>query len=212
MTAVVTGASGGVGREVTQMLLARGETVHAQYRTQPGDEDARWWQASFPDVSNAPQLDRLDALILCAGVCPLGPVSEFDRAVWAKTMAVNLYAPAELTAFYLPALRATGGHVIYVNSGAGLRANPNWGAYAASKFAAKAWCDALRAEEPGIRVTSVYPGRIDTPMQREVVAWENGTYNPGAYLSARTVAWAVLGALDTPADGHPHDVVLRPRG
>lgn len=211
-TAVVTGASGGVGLEVTRRLLTDGWDVHAQYRSAAGDAPAQWWQANFPDLGDAPTLPTVDAVIHCAGVCDLGLVSQPDLDEWRLAMDVNLYAPLLVTSFYLPALRATRGHVIYLNSGAGLRANPNWGSYAASKFAARAWCDALRAEEPSIRVTGIYPGRIDTPMQEKVVAQERGTYTPEAYLSAATVAGAVLGALYTPEDAHPHEVVLRPRG
>ncbi|QTH59967.1 SDR family oxidoreductase [Corynebacterium hindlerae] len=211
-TAVVTGASGGVGLEVTRMLLNDGWSVHAQYRTAPGPLDAHWWQASFPDICGAPSLTSLDALIHCAGVCSLGPVAEPDVAEWSDAFAVNVLAPVELTAHYLPLLRAGRGNVVYLNSGAGLRANPGWGSYAASKFAARAWCDALRQEEPDIRVTSVHPGRIDTPMQEAVVAAEGGVYSPSAYLSASTVAEAVLHALNTPEDGHQHEVILRPRG
>ena len=93
---------------------------------------------------------------------------------------------AELTRLLLPALRTARGYVILINSGAGLRANPGWGAYAASKFALRAFGDVLRAEEPDLRVTSVHPGRIDTPMQRAVRAAEGGDYEPERYLRVDT--------------------------
>lgn len=212
-TAIVTGASGGVGLEVTRQLIDEGWQVYAQYRTSPGDiPEANWWKSSFPSLGYWPTLDRVDALIHCAGVCSLGKVSEAPMSDWHEAMEVNLYAPVELTSFYLPQLRESHGHVIYLNSGAGLRANPGWGSYAASKFAAKAWCDALRAEEPLIRVTGIHPGRIDTPMQEKIVASEGGSYDPDNYLSPVTVAQAVVNALLTPADAHPHEVTLRPRG
>lgn len=211
-TAIVTGASGGVGLEVTRLLLADGWDVHAQYRTAPGELDAHWFQASFPSLDGVPALDSLDAIIHCAGVCTLKRVGAFSLDDWSSAMSVNLYGPAALTAHYLPLLRASGGHVIYLNSGAGYRANPGWGSYAASKFAARAWCDALRAEEPLIRVTGIHPGRIDTPMQEAIVASEGGTYEPSLYLSPATVATAVMQALNAPVDAHPFEVNLRPRG
>ena len=80
-----------------------------------------------------------------------------------------MVAVAELTRLLLPALRAANGHVVLINSGAGLRANAGWGAYAASKFALRAFGDALRLEEPALRVTSIHPGRIDTDMQRDII-------------------------------------------
>ncbi len=110
----------------------------------------------------------------------------------------------------LPALRAANGHVVLINSGAGLRANAGWGAYAASKFALRAFADALRLEEPGLRVTSIHPGRIDTDMQRAIVASEGGEYDADAFLTPQTVARAVRNAVETPRDAHPTEIVLRP--
>ena len=83
-------------------------------------------------------------------------------------LPVNLVAPAELTRALLPGLRAARGTVVFLNSGAGLVAHPEWSAYAASKFGLRAIADSLRAEEAGagVRVTSVYLGRIATPMHR----------------------------------------------
>jgi NAD(P)-dependent dehydrogenase (short-subunit alcohol dehydrogenase family) len=127
-------------------------------------------------------------------------------------MEVNLVAVVELTRLLLPALRTARGHVVLINSGAGLRANPGWGAYAASKFALRAFGDVLRAEEPDLRVTLVHPGRTDTPMQRAVRAAEGGDYEPERYLHPDSVAGAVLVAVTAPPDAHLTDVVLRPDG
>ncbi len=95
----------------------------------------------------------------------------------------------------MPALRAagadTGADVVLVNSGSGLTARAGWGSYAASKFALRAFGDALRAEESGhgIRVTSVAPGRVDTAMQERVVAHEGGEYDGSRFLRrSRSVA------------------------
>ena len=75
----------------------------------------------------------------------------------------------------------------------------------------RAVTDTLRGEEPDLRVTSIHPGRVDTDMQRAIVAHEGGTYDPGAYLSADSVATAVRHALESTPDAHPTEVVLRPR-
>jgi NAD(P)-dependent dehydrogenase (short-subunit alcohol dehydrogenase family) len=83
---------------------------------------------------------------------------------------------------------------------------PHRGSYAASKFALRAFADALRAEEAahGIRVTSVYPGRTDTDMQRAVVTHEGGQYDPSTFLPPQSVARAVLLAVTAPPDARPH--------
>ena len=123
-----------------------------------------------------------------------------------------MVAVAELTRLVLPALRAARGRVVLVNSGAGRNASPGWASYAASKFALRAFADALRAEEEGngVRVTSVYPGRTDTEMQRDVVRQEGGVYRPERYLRAESVAGAVLLAVTAPDDAALTELVLRP--
>jgi len=155
-------------------------------------------------------LERLDVLVHSAGVAELSPVAQTPAAVWRHHLELNVVAVAELTRLLLPALRAAHGHVVLINSGAGLRANPGWGAYAASKFALRAFGDVLRAEEPDLRVTSVHPGRIATDMQRAVRATEGGEFEPERYLRPESVAGAVLVAVTAPPDAHLTEVVLRP--
>ena len=99
----------------------------------------------------------------------------------------------------LPALRAARGTVVFLNSGAGLVAHPEWSAYAASKFGLRAVADSLRAEEAGagVRVTSVYLGRIATPMQQKVHEQEGKDYDPGDWVVAG------IGGRDDPARARP---------
>ncbi len=125
---------------------------------------------------------------------------------------MNLLAPAELTRLALPALRAAHGTVVFVNSGAGLRANPEWSAYAASKHGLRALADALRAEElgTGVRVTSVFPGRTATPMQAKVHEQEGKEYDEADWIRAETVADAIRHVLDLPRDATIPDVTVSP--
>ena len=120
--AIVTGASRGVGLSVTRLLLDRGYRVFAHYRTAPADlQHSRltWWQADFlvPLDDAAPGVDKLDALVHCAGIASVGRGQ--SREVAAQHMAVNYLAPVELTQRFLPALRAARGTMVYLNSGAG---------------------------------------------------------------------------------------------
>jgi short-subunit dehydrogenase len=128
-------------------------------------------------------------------------------------LRVNLVAPTELTRALLPALRAARGTVIFLNSGAGLVAHPEWSAYAASKFGLRAVADSLRAEEAGagVRVTSVYLGRTATPMQQKVHEQEGKDYDPGDWVSPGSVAGTVLHLLDLPPDATIPDITVRPR-
>jgi NADP-dependent 3-hydroxy acid dehydrogenase YdfG len=155
-------------------------------------------------------IDRLDLLIHSAGIARLGALAETPVEVWRRTLEVNVVAVAELTR--LPALRAARGHVVLINSGSRQQARPNWGSYAASKFALRAYADVLREEEhrEGIRVTSIYPGRVDTDMQRDVRAQESGPYEPDKYLEAGSVARAVPAAVTATPDAHLTEISLRP--
>jgi short-subunit dehydrogenase len=126
---------------------------------------------------------------------------------------VNLTAPAVLTALLLPALRAAGGTVVFVNSSAGLVANAGWSAYAASKYGLRALADSLRAEEAGngVRVTTVFPSRTATPMQEKVHEQEGRTYDASRWLRPETVVDSILHVLDLPPEATIPELVLRPR-
>ncbi len=221
-TALITGASGGLGEAIAReladdhRLLLGGRNRARLDALATGLPDAAPWPADLTDpdavAAATAGVDSLDVLVHNAGVCELGTVAESDLDQWRETFEANVFAVVGLTRALLPALRAAGGHVVLINSGAGLRANPGWGSYAASKFALRAFGDALRQEEPALRVTSVHPGRIDTPMQRAIVEHEGGKYDPARFLRPATVARAVGAAVRTPGDAHPTEVVLRPTG
>ena len=90
------------------------------------------------------------------------------------------------------ALRATRGLVVMINSGAGLRTWPGHTLYSAAKAGLKALADGLREEERGVvRVTSIFPGSVDTPMQHRVQAARGGEYRAEDHMSPGSVAAAV---------------------
>ncbi|NIH86354.1 SDR family oxidoreductase [Amycolatopsis granulosa] len=219
--ALVTGASRGIGAAVaralapTHRVLLGGRDADAlaeQAAESPGAEPWPVDLADFDGVRAAVAgIDRLDVLVHSAGAAELGTVERAEAAVWRKNLEINVVAVAELTRLLLPALRAAHGHVVIINSGQGLSTRAGWGPYAASKHAVRAFADALRAEEPGLRVTSVYPGRTDTEMQQNIVAGEGKEYTPGRYLRPDSVAAAVLSAITASPDAQVTDVTVRPR-
>ncbi|MGY2875740.1 short-subunit dehydrogenase [Marmoricola sp. URHA0025 HA25] len=210
-THLVTGAGSGIGLEIADRLAARGDRVVRLTRAVVDLTDVvavtRW------ATDLAEDLERLDSLVHSAGTVDLGSVAELDVDAWQRHLAVNLTAPAVLTAPLLPALRAAGGTVVFVNSSAGLTAHPLWSAYSASKYGLRALADSLRAEEAesGVRVTTVFPSRTATPMQEKVHEQEGRTYDASRWLRPGTVADSVLHVLDLPADATIPELVVRPR-
>jgi NADP-dependent 3-hydroxy acid dehydrogenase YdfG len=225
-THLVTGAGSGIGAAVVRRLMERGdELVLVARSTARGDELVAQFPGSralVADLENPAGIGdalreqglpaRLDSLLHVAGVVELGAVSEMAADLWGQTMAVNLLAPAELTRVALPALRAARGQVLFVNSGSGLRANPQWAAYAASKHGLRALAEALRGEERanGVRVSSIYPGRTATAMQQKVHDQEGKEYDPSDWIDPESVATTILVALDLPRDAELTDLVVRP--
>lgn len=217
MRHLVTGPSSGIGQAVAERLLARGDEVWVVVR-RPGSAPTGCVEI-VADLSDARSLGLLhewpegfDSVVHAAGVVELGLVGELPASAWQDQLAVNLVAPALLTRSVLPQLRAARGTVVFVNSGSGLRTNPAWAAYSASKFGLRALADALREEEAGngVRVTSVFPGRTATAMQEKVHAQEGKDYDEGRWIRPETIADAIIGAIDLPRDATMPEIAIRP--
>jgi NADP-dependent 3-hydroxy acid dehydrogenase YdfG len=225
-THLVTGAGAGIGEATAGRLAQRGDDLvllaRSEQRAVELTERFPKARAVVADLADPAGLaaalepqdlpDRLDSLIHAAGVVELGAIGDTPASVWRETVDVNLLAPAELTRLLLPALRAARGHVVFVNSGAGHVAKPDWAAYAASKHGLRALADSLRGEEGGngVRVTSVYPGRVATDMQAKVHAQEGREYDPADWVTPETVATTILSALDLPRDAELANLTVNP--
>jgi NAD(P)-dependent dehydrogenase (short-subunit alcohol dehydrogenase family) len=225
-THLVTGAGSGIGAALVGALHERGDALVLLARSGERADDLA---ATYPgattlvaDLADPPGLERalaeahlpdsLDSVVHVAGAVDLAPLAELDLADWQRQLDVNLTAPALVTRAALPALRAARGLVLFVNSGAGLAAHPDWSAYAASKFGLRALADALRGEEKphGVRVTTVFPGRTATPMQEKVHRQEGRDYDASAWIDPRTVAATILHVLDLPRDATVPEVSVHP--
>ena len=218
---LITGVSRGIGRAVAEQLLADGHDVYGIARS-PLAEPALTGLAVLdladpagfgpPLAALLDDVGELAGLVHCAGVVRPGRLADADPAAFLDQFTVNVVAVAQLTRFWLPALRAAAGTVLLVNSGSGLNARPPLSTYGVSKFALRGYAEALRQEEQGIRVSTVYPGRTDTDMQRTVRAAESGSYQPADYLRPETVAEVIVSVLRLPPDGTVPELVLRPAG
>jgi short-subunit dehydrogenase len=227
--AVITGASSGIGTALAVALAHEGvhlhllgrdgsKLEHVRKHIQTDVNDAITVQvhafdltddAEVMDFCHAQHDAAIDMLIHSAGVVELGKLadSSIDTLDWHYN--VNVRAPYLLTKGLLDQLEAASGHIVFINSGAGLRANAGWGQYAMSKFALKALADSLRAELDGVRVLSVYPGRTATPMQQGVYEQEGKTYDPEPLIQPEDVASQIVSALKLPRRASVIDLNIR---
>lgn len=227
--AVVTGATGGVGGAITARLLAASVTTCLIGRSaEQLDElcQERGWnrvECYTADLEDEADLDRaadairrlhpaLHFLVHAAGSIALGPVSESRLQDLDRQYLVNVRAPYQLTRALIPPLVAGQGHVVFVNSSAGVSAREGVGQYAATKHALRAVADSVRAEinSKGVRVLSVFLGRTASRMQAAVHAHEGKSYRPERLLQPDDVASIVMSALELPRTAEVTDLHVRP--
>jgi NAD(P)-dependent dehydrogenase (short-subunit alcohol dehydrogenase family) len=228
-TALVTGASGGIGRAVAAALARAGAgrlilvgRNEGKLRREAAGMPAGVADPLPLDLADAGAVeaafaaglfpDGLDVLVHAAGVHEDGPVEATGTAALDALFAVNLRAPLVVTRSCLHALRAAEGQVVFVNSSQGLSASGGVGAYAASKHGLKALADALRREvnADGVRVLSLFLGRVDTPMQARIQARRGIPYDPSRAMRPEDVAAMTLAALSLPRTAEATDISLRP--
>jgi NAD(P)-dependent dehydrogenase (short-subunit alcohol dehydrogenase family) len=187
-SALVTGASTGIGRATALHLDGKGWRVFAGVRR---EEDAGSLREAgserlmplMLDVTDAGQIavaaERigaevgeagLDGLVNNAGIAVPGPLETLPIDDFKRQIEVNLSAHVAVTQAMLPSIRRARGRIVFITSIGGLMAFPMFGAYHAAKFGLEAVGDVFRQElRPwGIKVAVVEPGSIATPI------WERG--------------------------------------
>ncbi|TYB40126.1 SDR family NAD(P)-dependent oxidoreductase [Actinomadura chibensis] len=219
-TAVVTGASSGIGAEVARAMAAAGArvvlvgrdkerlgAVHQEITARGGT--ARPVAADLTAEDGPGEVVRealaayetLDTLVHGAGLFEVGAADEGVAAL-DRQWALNVRAPYALTAAALPALRAARGSVVMITSVAAKAGLPGTTAYSATKGAMERLTVTLAVEEApnGVRVNAIAPGHIRTPMNKDLLAERE--YE--ADLEARTP----LGRIGEPRDIAPLAVFL----
>jgi NAD(P)-dependent dehydrogenase (short-subunit alcohol dehydrogenase family) len=173
-TALVTGASSGIGAACASRLVSSGWRVFAGVRS-AGDAP-RGTEEVLLDVTSGEQISvaaerigELDALVNNAGIAIAMPLEFIPLEELRRQLEVNAIGQVGVTQAFLPHLRRSHGRIVFVSSIAGKSALPFVGAYAASKHALEAVADTLRIElRPfGIAVSVVEPGTIRTPIWRK---------------------------------------------
>jgi NAD(P)-dependent dehydrogenase (short-subunit alcohol dehydrogenase family) len=228
-TAVVTGASGGIGRAIAEELARRGASLCVlgrrleTLRVVPPRPDGGARRLAYRvDLTVQTELERLidelrrdlpavDILVHSAGDIALGTVEQGAVEDFDRQIQINLRAPYRLTQALLPQLKARRGQIVFINSSAGTRAVPGSGAYSASKHGLKGLADSLRAEVSGqVRVTSVFTGTTATPMQASLHAAKGRPYAPEKLIQPADVAAVVGHVLALPRTVELTDIHMRP--
>lgn len=230
-TAVVTGASSGVGKAIALGLASEGATVAIVGRDEARLEEvarlarerggvAHPFTAEFCDASSvallgatlARQFGTVDLLVHAAGLIKLAPFTTAKLEDFDTHYHCNLRAPFALTQHLLGALLDARGSVVFINSTVVERGRAGVSQYAASKHGLKAIADSLRDEvnRDGVRVLSVFLGRTATPMQANVARAENKPYEPARLIQPDDAAALVIDAVAAPPTLELTNLYLRP--
>ena len=183
--ALITGANGGLGSQVTLALLDAGRTVVGTSRNiKQSDFTHPAFTAIAADIATArgagelveqvrDRFGRLDVLVHTVGGFAGGqPVADTDDSTMRQMLDVNFHSLFYLLRAAIPALRSTGdGRVIAIGSRAAVDPGSNVGAYSASKAAMVSLVRTIALEntDAGLRASVILPGTIDTPANRKAM-------------------------------------------
>jgi len=226
--AIVTGASSGIGKEVAMKLLQAGAQVSLVSRNPdrilselPAGSSAKGYAIDLGDISQVgakiqaivADMGGVDIVINNAGMAYIGELIDMPLAEWQKLFDLNLTSVFQCLQAVLPSMRSQkSGTIINVASIAGKQGFPNWGAYCASKFALLGLTQAIAAEEQpyGIKVMSICPGSVDTPLWDTLGDKVPPSFNRAAMLRPATVAESIMTLVNLPDDAIINELVLMP--
>jgi NAD(P)-dependent dehydrogenase (short-subunit alcohol dehydrogenase family) len=222
-TVLITGASSGIGRATAIELAGRGarlvlvsrgeeslEEAAAEARSAgaatvvvcPGDVTDEDAIRAVVD-SAVEQFGRLDVVVHAAQVMAYGRIEDVPREVFEQVVDVAVHGTAIVARVVLPVFRKQGaGHLVIVNSLLGNIAAPLMGSYVTAKWGQLGLVRVLQQEtrdEPGISVTAVQPGGVDTPIYVQGATWTGSTGRPPPPVySPQRVARTIVATLARP--------------
>lgn len=214
---LVTGASTGIGRKITERLAAEGYFVYAGARKEkdlhdlgaiPNVASIRLDVTSAGDIATAVETVTragrgLYAVVNNAGVAIAGPLMQSKDEDFDFVMQANVYGPYRVTKAFSPLIIAAKGRITTIGSISGTLSAPDLAAYSMSKHAVEAFTDSLAGEmEPlGVQVNVIEPGNYNSEIARSAAKRQTSTRIPtdrSRYKDPDEVAAVVLQALSEP--------------
>jgi NADP-dependent 3-hydroxy acid dehydrogenase YdfG len=227
-TAVVTGASSGIGAATARRLAAAGFQVYLGARRLDRiealaaelDGVARPLDVTDPD-SVAAFCDTVPSALTvlvnnAGGALGLEPVAEARDDDWATMYATNVLGLMRVTRALLPKLTAGRGHIVNITSVAGREVYPNGGGYVAAKHAARVVTETLRIELNGtpVRVTDIAPGLVETEFSKVRFFGDDErakkVYDGITPLTGDDIAECVAWVVDRPWHVNIDELVVKP--
>lgn len=229
--AIITGASGGIGRSISLRLAREGvhlvligrdesklknicregrkKNIIAEYLISDFNQEfevqevIKRIKTSFPVIN---------ILAYCAGIFKFDTIKEYTYPGVQELFNVGVIAPYILTKYLLPLFEAKAGYIFFINSTAGLISKAKTGIYSATKFALRAIADSIRQEanENGIRVMSIYLGRTSTPMQQKIIEQENRNLNLELLIQPDEIADIIVKNMIIMKSAEITEIMLRP--
>lgn len=218
---LVTGASSGFGRAISEAVIAAGDVVVATARNPAAIEDIA---SRAPDLCHALPLDvtqpgapaavvqeaiqragHIDVLVNNAGAGLLGAVEECSEAEARASMELNFFGALAMARAVLPHFRARkSGHLVQMGAAAAIANYAGFGIYGAAKAAITSLCESLAQElRPlGVKVTVVEPGPFRTDFVGRSIARASASLPDYASTAGRFAQY--LGKIDGKQPGDPH--------
>lgn len=217
---IVTGAASGIGAATARVLAREGaklvltdlddsagtalaEEVGGVYLHHDVAEEAGW-QAVIDTAEK--KWGRLDIMVANAGIGIMGPAIDMSLADWRRQMAINVDGVFLSVKYCIPAMRraGNGGSIVMLSSVAGLRGSAGLAGYSATKGAVRLFAKSMALEcaqaQDGIRVNSVHPGIIATPIWTKIPQRSNAALDPNQ-IAANSVPLGKPGQAEEIANG-----------
>jgi NADP-dependent 3-hydroxy acid dehydrogenase YdfG len=232
---LITGASSGIGEGTARVLAEQGakvvlgarrtdrlEKIAAEIRAAGGQVEYRALDVTSLEDTQAfaafarEKFGSIDVIVNNAGLMPLSPLHELKIEEWNRMIDVNIRGVLHGIAAVLPDMRERkSGHIINVSSIGGHQVWPTCGVYCGTKFAVVAISEALRLENPDVRVTVISPGVVESELAETITHEDTKAMMDDFRATAITpdaIGRAIAYAIGQPADVAVSEIIVRPTG